>query len=92
MPGVRAAAVSVSTPARGSCGAHRQLPQTEYAESITDIFPSGGWLDKNGSEIGDKCAWSSASGNIILSTGTFPVQPLWSNAFNAGAGGCAMSY
>ena len=58
----------------------------EYAESITDPFPSSGWLDSGGSEIGDKCAWSSLSGNITLSTGTFAVQPLWSNA----ATGCVL--
>jgi hypothetical protein len=60
----------------------------EYAEAITDVFPSSGWLDKNGSENGDKCAWSTRSGNITLSTGTFAVQPLWSNA----SSGCVMSY
>jgi hypothetical protein len=58
----------------------------EYAESITDPYPSTGWLDSSGSEIGDKCAWSSSSGDISLSTGTFAVQPLWSNAIT----GCAM--
>ncbi len=68
----------------------------EFAETETDIFPSGGWLDSGGSEIGDKCAWISsgqgASANITLSTGTFPVQSLWSNAFNNKAGGCVLSY
>jgi len=64
----------------------------ELAETITDQFPSGGWLDGSGAENGDKCAWISsgqgASANTKLSTGTFPVQSLWSNAFNNGAGGC----
>jgi hypothetical protein len=68
----------------------------EMSESITDQFPNGGWLDSGGSEIGDKCAWISsgqgASANIKLSTGTFPVQSLWSNAFNSNAGGCVLSY
>ncbi len=68
----------------------------EFAETETDIFPSTGWLDKNGGENGDKCAWISsgqgAATNITLSTGTFPVQSLWSNAFNSGAGGCVISY
>ncbi len=27
----------------------------EFAETETDIFPSTGWLDGSGSEIGDKC-------------------------------------
>jgi hypothetical protein len=68
----------------------------ELGETITDQFPSSGWLDGNGAENGDKCAWISsgqgASADITLSTGTFPVQSLWSNAFNSGAGGCVLSY
>ena len=68
----------------------------EFAESETDPFPNSGWLDGSGAEIGDKCAWISsgqgASADVTLSTGTFPVQSLWSNAFNGGAGGCVLSY
>ncbi len=68
----------------------------EAAETITDQFPSSGWLDSQGAEIADKCAWISsgqgASANTTLSKGTFPVQSLWSNAFNNGAGGCVLSY
>jgi hypothetical protein len=68
----------------------------ELAETITDQFPNGGWLDSRGAENGDKCAWISsgqgAASNIHLSTGTFPVQSLWSNAFNGGSGGCVLSY
>jgi hypothetical protein len=68
----------------------------EAAETITDQFPSGGWLDSSGSEIGDKCAWISsgqgASADVTFSDGTYPVQSLWSNAFNSGSGGCVLSY
>jgi serine protease len=68
----------------------------EFAETETDIFPSGGWLDGSGAENGDKCAWISsgqgASDNVTLATGTFPVQSLWSNAFNSNNGGCVLSY
>jgi len=68
----------------------------EMGETITDQFPNGGWLDSGGAENGDKCAWISsgqgASANISLSSGTFPVQSLWSNAFNGGGGGCVLSY
>jgi serine protease len=64
----------------------------ELAETITDQFPNGGWLDRNGEENGDKCAWissgSGASRDISLSTGNFAVQTLWSNANN----GCVISY
>ena len=68
----------------------------EMAESITDQFPNGGWLDSGGAENGDKCAWISsgqgASADINLSTGTFAVQSLWSNAFNSSSGGCVLTY
>ena len=68
----------------------------EMAETITDQFPNGGWLDSGGAENGDKCAWiqsgQGASANVSFSDGTFPVQSLWSNAFNGGSGGCVLSY
>jgi Ricin-type beta-trefoil lectin domain/Putative Ig domain len=70
----------------------------EYAESITDPFPNTGWIDVpdtvSGGEVADKCAWAGSgwgsndpAGNVTLSTGTFAMQSLWSNA----AGGCVMS-
>jgi serine protease len=68
----------------------------EYAETVTDQFPAGGWTDSSGNENGDKCAWISsgqgASQNITLSTGTFAVQSTWANDFNSGAGGCEISH
>ena len=69
----------------------------EYAETVTDPFPSSGWVDSRGSEIGDKCAWISspnqgASRNITLGANDYAVQSLWSNAFNSGAGGCVTQY
>ena len=68
----------------------------EMGETITDQYPNGGWLDKQGAENGDKCAWISsgqgASANVSLSGTSFPVQSLWSNAFNSNNGGCVLSY
>jgi hypothetical protein len=65
----------------------------EYAETITDPNPPTGWIDitdPSGGEIADKCAWGGTSGNadgdLTLSTGTFAMQGLWSNA----TGGCVM--
>ena len=58
----------------------------EYAESLTDPQPSSGWVASDGQENGDLCAWQNL-GTINLPTGTFAMQPTWSNA----AGGCAMS-
>ena len=68
----------------------------EFIEAATDPFPSTGWVDRNDDEIADKCAWilpgaPGAATNISLSTGTFPVQSLWSNSLGA-SGGCATSY
>ena len=57
----------------------------EFAESVTDPFPSSGWL-KGGAEIGDLCENLDAY-LTINNTTKFDVQGLWSNA----AGGCATS-
>jgi len=68
----------------------------EYAETVTDPFPNSGWLDAGGAENADKCSWISSgqgsSANVATSNGTFPVQSLWSNNFNNGAGGCVITY
>jgi serine protease len=68
----------------------------EYAETVTDQFPSGGWTDSAGSENGDKCAWISsgqgASQDVAFATGSFAVQSTWANDFNSGAGGCEVSH
>jgi serine protease len=67
----------------------------EYAEAVTDPdnFASiqDGWNDAQGSENGDKCAWTNTQ-NIALGTHQFAVQPMWSNeAFDAGQDGCVVS-
>ncbi|WP_233840634.1 hypothetical protein [Dyella sp. 2HG41-7] len=55
----------------------------EYAETLTDQFPSVGWVTKRGSETGDVCAWIStgqgASGNVSMKTGTFAMQSTYSD-------------
>ena len=58
----------------------------EYAEAVTDPQPSSGWVDSSGEEIGDLCAWQGLT-TLGLPTGSFAIQPLWSN----NAGGCATS-
>jgi serine protease len=55
----------------------------EYTEALTDKWVTA-WYDSSGSvqgEIGDKCKWWNLH-DIYLPTGTFAVQPLWSNAAN----------
>jgi serine protease len=68
----------------------------EYAEAATDPFPSSGWTMGTGQENGDTCAWiasdQGASQNVTLGANYYAVQSLWSNAFNASAGGCVISY
>jgi serine protease len=68
----------------------------EYAETLTDDFPAGGWTDNTGYENGDKCAWitsgNGASRDITLGTGMFAVQTTWANDYNGGAGGCEVGH
>jgi serine protease len=65
----------------------------EYAETITDQFPAGGWTVPNngssyaGEEVGDLCSWISpgqpgGAENLPLATGSFAVQSMWSNDGN----------
>jgi hypothetical protein len=58
----------------------------EYAEAVTDPEPASGWVDASGEEIGDLCAWQGLTA-INLATGSYAIQPLWSN----NAGGCVTS-
>ena len=58
----------------------------EYAEAVTDPEPSSGYVDSNGEEIGDLCAWDNDQ-TVSFSTGTFAMQPLYSD----NAGGCVFS-
>jgi hypothetical protein len=62
----------------------------EFAETVSDPTPSSGWIDLNdpyGGEVGDKCAWAGEPwggndpiGDVALSSGSFAMQSLWSNA------------
>jgi len=61
----------------------------EYAETITDQNPAGGWTNMNrrsgvyGEENGDECAWISSgqgkSANVVMGNGTYAMQSTWSN-------------
>jgi hypothetical protein len=56
----------------------------EYAESITDPQAGNGWVAPNGAEIGDQCEANFQK--VTLPTGTFAMQPIWSN----NASGCVI--
>jgi hypothetical protein len=70
----------------------------EYAETITDQNPAGGWTvhDPNSKfyqwENADLCAWDvngpALAQNLTLPTGTFAMQPTWSNDQK----GCSFSH
>ncbi|MCX4751671.1 hypothetical protein OG455_40260 [Kitasatospora sp. NBC_01287] len=49
----------------------------EYAETVTDTWPSIGW-NGGGGEIGDEC--ENLDAFVPLSTGSFDLQGLWSNS------------
>ncbi|TLY57731.1 MAG: PKD domain-containing protein [Gammaproteobacteria bacterium] len=83
-----------------SCGAHfvsnsldgySIVGGHEYAETLTDQNPAGGWVNNTGSsftgqENGDECAWISsgqgAAALVAFSTGSFAMQSTWSNDTN----------
>jgi serine protease len=67
----------------------------EFAETVTDQNPAGGWTNSSGAENGDLCAWNqgggATSGNLSLTTGTFAMQPTWGND-GANGGDCEFSH
>ncbi len=66
----------------------------EYAETITDQNPAGGWTNtSSGEENADECAWISpgsagGAGNVSMGNGSYPMQATWSNDTSA----CALSH
>ncbi|HEV2373127.1 MAG TPA: RICIN domain-containing protein [Streptosporangiaceae bacterium] len=69
----------------------------EYAETVTDQNPAGGYTDSSGAENGDKCAWitpgtSGGSFDLHLATGTFAMQTTWANDGSGGNGACEASH
>ena len=63
----------------------------EFAETVTDQNPAGGWtnLQSNrfgGQENGDECAWitsgQGAAANVVTAIGSFAMQSTWSNDTN----------
>jgi hypothetical protein len=72
-------------------GASTITTSHEYAETVTDWGPGGGWQTKDSAEVADLCeGYNSASSvqgflvtpNMFVGPGGEPVEPLWSNAAN----------
>jgi hypothetical protein len=66
----------------------------EYAETLTDQFPSRGWTNQgavpglSGEENADECTWippgqTGGAGNVTMSHGQYALQATWSNDTNA---------
>ena len=56
----------------------------EYAETITDQNPAGGWTHfSNTQENADECAWirsgTGHAANVTMGNGSYPMQSTWSN-------------
>ncbi|HLI14525.1 MAG TPA: Ig domain-containing protein [Acidimicrobiales bacterium] len=90
--GADCGAYSVDAGSAGLLDGLTEVAVHEYAETLTDPFPPTGWIDPNGYEIADKCAYlpfgePSGVQDVALSTGTFAVQSLWSN----GLGRCVVA-
>jgi serine protease len=69
----------------------------EYAETITDQNPAGGWLDTGYFENADKCAWinpgtAGGAANLTLNTGAFAMQGTWANDGTGGKGACEFTH
>ena len=80
VPDLGIGACTTLSPARLIDG-YESTETHEYAETVTDPFPSNGWLS-GGSEIGDLCVNQDAY--LTIGKVKIDVQGLWSNL----AGGC----
>ena len=69
---------SVNAASSGTLDGFSVVAGHEYAETLTDTLPGAGWVDVAGQENGDKCAWTSLQ-DVAFATGSFAMQPTWSN-------------
>jgi serine protease len=78
----------VNHDAQGVLDAFSIVAGHEYAETLTDQFPPGGWTNPvSGDEVGDSCAWIASgpghAANVSLPSGKFAMQSTWSNDTSA---------
>lgn len=71
----------------------------EYAETLTDMLPTGGWCDSSlgcsTHEDGDECAWippgqPGGAADVVMGNGSYAMQSTWSN--NDPNGECVISH
>ena len=89
--GTLCGAYAVNTGSSGDLDGVTIVAGHEYAETITNQNPDGGWLAPD-SENADKCAWIGPMANVVFATGSFAMQSTWSNDANGGTGGCLISH
>jgi len=82
----------VNAGASGTDDGYSMVEGHEYAETITDQNPAGGWTNTtsrtySGQENADECAWiapgsAGGAGNVSTAQGSFAMQATWSNDTN----------
>ena len=82
----------VNAGSTGTDDGYSMVEGHEYAETITDQNPAGGWTNTtsrtySGQENADECAWISpgsagGAGNVSTTAGSFAMQATWSNDTN----------
>ena len=78
----------VNSGSAGTLDGYTIVEGHEYAETVTDQNPAGGWLNNSsGAENGDECAWinpgqQGSSGNVTMGNGSYAMQSTWSNDTN----------
>ncbi|GAA1899484.1 hypothetical protein [Lapillicoccus jejuensis] len=83
----------VNSGSAGTLDGYTMVEGHEYAETITDQNPAGGWTNTGsgtyaGQENADECAWiapgsTGGARNVSTSTGSFAEQATWSNDTNS---------
>jgi hypothetical protein len=81
----------------GNLDGYTMVEGHEYAETITDQNPAGGWVDSSGWENADKCSWISpavqgGAANVAMGNGSYAMQGTWSNDSLGGSGQCEIAH
>ncbi|MFL6164531.1 MAG: hypothetical protein ACJ74U_20225 [Jatrophihabitantaceae bacterium] len=77
----------VNSGSAGTLDGYTIVEGHEYAETITDQNPAGGWTNfSSGQENADECAWirsgQGRTANVSMGNGSYPMQSSWSNDTN----------